>query len=174
MTTSARMRPGDVTQDTSVHEGSTTTTQSDQMPASMKLVKLSDAGMTVADPSEDIRGRKIMDQDGEEVGDVDDLLMDEHEMKVRFIRVATGGFLGIGETKFLIPVDAIARMDQDHVFINQSRERIAGAPQYDPDLTYDVQYYGGLYGHYGYAPYWGAGYMYPGYPYYGADRPRVW
>ena len=175
MTTSDRMRSGDTTQDTQdTSDRSANSGQAGQMPASMKLVKLSDAGLTVTDPAEDIRGRKVMDQNGEEVGDVDDLLMDERERKVRFMRVATGGFLGLGETKFLLPVDAIARMDQDNVFIDQSRERIAGGPQYDPDLTYDMQYYGGLYGHYGYAPYWGAGYMYPGYPYYGAVRPRVW
>jgi len=52
------------------------------------------------------------------------------------------------------------------VVVDQTRERIAGSPAYDPDLTYDQGYYGGLYGYYGYAPYWGPGYAYPGYPMY--------
>ena len=38
------------------------------------LRKLSDAGETVADASEDIRGRKVLDRNGEELGRVDELL----------------------------------------------------------------------------------------------------
>jgi sporulation protein YlmC with PRC-barrel domain len=143
------------------------------VPADMRLLKLSDTDMTVADPSEDIRGRKVRDNRGEEVGDVDDLLIDDRERKVRFLRVAAGGFLGIGETKFLVPVDAITHVGEDSVTIDQSRERVAGAPRYDPDLAYDVDYYGGLYGYYGYPPYWTPGYLYPAYPYYPASPRRL-
>jgi sporulation protein YlmC with PRC-barrel domain len=155
----------------------TTSDSTQSLPASMKLVKLSDADMTVADPAEDIRGRTVVDTHGEEVGKVDELLMDEGENKVRFLRLAAGGFLGIGETKFLIPVDAVSRVSDEAVHIDQTREHVAGAPQYDPELTYEPPYYGGLYGYYGYAPYWTPGYMYPMYPYYygipGTLPPRV-
>ncbi len=51
------------------------------------------------------------------------------------------------------------------VLINQTRERVTGAPAYDPELT-EESYYDNVYGYYGYAPFWGAGYMYPGYPYF--------
>lgn len=129
------------------------------------LHKLSDTNLTVADPAEDIRGLKVVDRQGEEIGHVDDLLIDDRETKVRFLRIASGGFLGLGETKFLMPVDAITRVRDGTVHIDQSREYIAGGPHYDPDLT-DQDYYGNVYGYYGYAPYWGAGYIYPGFPYY--------
>ena len=59
-----------------------------------------------------------------------------------------------------------SKIDDDHVHVDQTRERVAGSPAYDPDLAYEQDYYGGLSGYYGYAPYWGAGYVYPGYPYY--------
>jgi PRC-barrel domain protein len=36
-----------------------------------------------------------------------DVFMDEREDKVRLLRVAAGGFLGLRETKFLIPFDAV-------------------------------------------------------------------
>lgn len=135
------------------------------------LRRLSDTDLTVGDPGEDIRGRKVVDRSGEEVGTVDDLLIDDRENKVRFLRVASGGFLGMGETKFLVPVDAIAEIGEGAVRVDQSREHVAGAPQYDPDLVYDTGYYGGLYGYYGYAPYWAPGYIYPAYPYYGMTPP---
>jgi hypothetical protein len=71
----------------------------------------------------------------------------------------------LGAKKFLIPVDAIVRITVDAVYINQSRERVAAAPAYDPTLT-NERYLNELYGHYGYLPYWGADYRYPPYPYY--------
>lgn len=131
-----------------------------------KLVTLGDSDLTVADPREDVRGRTVVDRNGGEIGHVDALLIDDRESKVRFLRVASGGFLGIGESTFLLPVDAITRITADQVVVDQTQERVAGAPAYDPDLVYDQEYYGGLYGYYGYAPYWGPGYAYPAYPYY--------
>lgn len=127
------------------------------------LLRLSDTDLTLANQSEDIRGRKALDMADEELGTIDDLLIDEREQKVRFLQVASGGFLGLGATKFLLPVDAIMRITPDAVYINQTRERIAGAPRYDPALV-DERYVGDLYGHYGYPPYWGLGYQYPPYP----------
>ena len=129
------------------------------------IMKMSDAHLTVADPAEDVRGRTMLDRAGDEIGEVDDLLIDEQEAKVRFLQVASGGFLGIGEQHFLVPVDAITSIDADHVQIDKTREHVAGAPKYQPDLVDDA-YYGGIYGYYGYGPYWGPGYVYPGYPYY--------
>lgn len=131
--------------------------------AKERLLGLSDSSMTVADPDEDIRGRKVLDRAGEEVGDVDDLVIDDREANVRFMQVASGGFLGLGATKFMIPIDAITRITPDTVYIDQTRERVAGAPRYDPDLVNDA-YWGDVYGYYGYRPYWGPGYAYPPYP----------
>ena len=135
------------------------------------LVRLSDTELTVADPAEDIRDRDVVDRDGAELGSVADLFIDRSDKRVRFLEVTSGGFLGIGATKFLIPVEAITRISADTVYVNQTRQHIANAPAYDPDLIHeDVgedSYYGDVYRHYGYPPYWGPGYTYPSYPYYG-------
>lgn len=132
------------------------------MPTTTKdnvtLRKLSDSGQTVANAAEDIRGRKVKDKDGKDLGTVDDLLIDDQERKVRFLRVEHGGFLGVGETKSFIPVDAITEITGDDVHINHSRDHVAKAPRYDPKLVDDNAYYGSIYGYYGYVPFWGAGY----------------
>lgn len=138
--------------------------QPSQSQTPHNLLKLSDTDMTLASAAEDIRGRKVVDANGEDVGDVDDLMIDDTEKKVRFLRVASGGFLGMGAQKFLIPVDAIKQIKDDKVVVSHDRETIAGAPAYDPDVV-DERYYTNVYGYYGYGPYWGAGYMYPGYPF---------
>ncbi len=134
---------------------------------SKTLVKLGKTDLTVADPREDIRGRTVVDRAGAEIGHVDGLLLDQQESKVRFLEVAAGGFLGLGERRFLIPVDAVTRIDADQVHVDQTRERITGAPAYDPDLADADDYWNDVYGYYGYPPYWGEGYAYPAYPYYG-------
>jgi len=128
------------------------------------LLKLSDTDMTLSSAAEDIRGRKVVDTNGEDVGDVDDLMIDDTEKKVRFLRVVSGGFLGMGAQKFLIPVDAIKQIQDNKVIVNHDREKIASSPAYDPDVV-DEQYYDKVYGYYGYSPFWGSGYMYPGYPF---------
>lgn len=127
------------------------------------LIKLSDTNLTPADPATDIRGRTVFDASGEEVGEVDDLLIDEKERHVRFLQVASGGFLGMGATKILIPVEAISRMDSAHVYIDQTREHLAEAPTYAPELVED-HFYENLYTYYGYSPYWIGGGIYPGMP----------
>ncbi|MFE5603385.1 PRC-barrel domain-containing protein [Streptomyces coelicoflavus] len=129
------------------------------------LNKISDSQQTVETPEEDVRGRKVADTDGNDIGKVEDLLVDEPERKVRFLLVAHGGFLGFGETKSFIPVEAVSHITDDQVFIDQFRERVSKAPVYDPDLTDEPQYYSNVYGYYGYAPFWGPGYVYPTFPF---------
>ena len=127
------------------------------------LSKLIGTGKTVKNAADDIRGRKVKDKDGRDVGKVHDLLVDDRERKVRFLLVEHGGFLGIDEKKSFIPVDAITLTSLDAVFINDTRDHVAEAPGYDPDLVNDRTYHSSIYGYYGYAPYWSAGYTYPGF-----------
>lgn len=131
------------------------------------LVKLGDTDQTVASEAEDVRGRAVKDSDGNGIGKVDELLVDDVERKVRFLVLEDGGFLGIGQTKSFIPVDAITKITPDEVRIARPGKHVAGAPRYDPELVKDEhEYYGNLYGYYGFAPFWTTGYLYPGYPYY--------
>jgi sporulation protein YlmC with PRC-barrel domain len=129
------------------------------------LVKLSDLKEVIANPADDIRGRTVRDAEGEDVGKVDDLLVDTGEAKVRFLRVESGGILGIGATPSFIPVEAVTDID-DEVRIDVSASKVAEAPRYDPDIVEpaETDYYDRVYGYYGYAPFWGPGYVRPARP----------
>jgi sporulation protein YlmC with PRC-barrel domain len=129
------------------------------------LRSISDSDYTLADPGADIRGKHVVDMHGERFGSVKDLMIDDVEHKVRFLKVASGGFLGMGETELMVPVEAISTVDEDDVHIDKSREHAAGAPHYDPEVTED-HYWDDLYDYYGYGPYFGPGYMYPPIPHY--------
>lgn len=128
------------------------------------LVHLADSDLTVK-TEDDLRGKEVVDRNDDEVGTVDDLVIDPQGLKVRFLQVGSGGFLGLGEKKQLIPVDAVVKIDEK-VHIAQDRGHVAGAPAYDPDLVSAADYYEELYGYYGYPPFWAAGYAYPAYPFY--------
>jgi len=128
------------------------------------LIRLNDSEMELASPEEDVRGEMVVDTNNDELGTVDELLIDESEGRVRFLEVGSGGFLGIGEEKRLIPVDAVTSID-DNVHIDKTREQVVGAPNYDPKVAQTSgTYYGDYYGYYGYSPFWNPGYTYPRYP----------
>ncbi|MBV7697845.1 PRC-barrel domain-containing protein [Streptomyces sp. TRM70350] len=129
------------------------------------LTRLSDSHHAIRSADEDVRGRKVTDRSGNELGKVGDLIIDEEEHKVRFLLLEHGGFLGIGEKKSYIPVDAVADVTEDHVRIDRTREEVADAPEYDPELVEQSEFYDRLYTHYGYVPFWGTGYVPPRFPY---------
>ena len=121
-----------------------------------QLTRLRDTDQTVASSDEDIRGRMAKDKDGHDLGTIEGLLVDEAERKVRFMEVGSGGFLGLGESKSLIPVEAITRVTPDAVHIGHTREHVAGAPIYDPDLVEGrLDYFFNLFPYYGYPPSFG-------------------
>ncbi|MEO6956408.1 MAG: PRC-barrel domain-containing protein [Antricoccus sp.] len=136
---------------------------------------LGDRGETVDGSANDLRGREVKDRDRNDIGKVADFLVDDQEHKVRLLLIEHGGFLGFGRTKTLIPIDAITTISEDDVLLDQSREHVAAAPGYDPDLVDDRPQQASVYGHFGYEPYWGSGYMPPmgmGFLPVSAPRPR--
>lgn len=138
-----------------------------------RIVSMNDTDLAPGDPAEDVRDRTVVDVNGDDIGHVEDLMLDQDESKVRFLQVGAGGFLGIGERKFLIPVDAISRIDDDHVYVDRSREHIIAGPDYDPTLVRDDTnaLWENTYTYYGYAPFWAPGYISPAYPFYGTVAP---
>ena len=122
---------------------------------SVTLITLGDQGNTIADPTQDIRGRTVVDADGTKIGRIADLLVDLQEQKVRFLRVEHGGILGFGASATFIPVDAVNEIRSDSVRITHRGAQVAASPVYDPQLAEVNDYYAGLYDYYGYAPFWG-------------------
>jgi len=121
-----------------------------------QLTRLRDTDQTVSSSDEDIRGRMAKDKDGHDLGTIEGLLVDEAERKVRFMEVGSGGFLGLGESKSLIPVEAITRVTPEAVYIEHTLEHVAGAPRYDPKLMHaELEYFFNLYPYYGYPPSFG-------------------
>lgn len=125
------------------------------MTAASKLIELRDSGETIRHHAEDIRGRKAVDQDGEVLGKIAALLVTSENHTVRMMRIEHGGILGFGSTSSFVPVEAISKIEDDVVTIDQSGTAIKNAPAYDPELVESDNYIGSIYAYYGYPGLWG-------------------
>ncbi len=135
-------------------------------PPQSELEKLDESGLELDDYKQDLRGRKVVDRDGAEIGHVSNLFIDRSERKVRMLEIRTGGFLGMGERHVLLPVDSIVSVSKGLVTVRDVRAFVAASPAYDPHLIVDPtqEAWAPFYGYYGATPYWDGAYTYPRYP----------
>ncbi|MGY2896659.1 PRC-barrel domain-containing protein [Deinococcus sp. UYEF24] len=116
------------------------------------LVRLGDTDLTFIDSTQDLRGRTVTDSAGKDVGHVSALFIDRDDHKVRFLQVSAGGFLGLGERAFLIPVEDITSLQALRVQIGHTLAAVKSAPPYDPALINwrDAEFWSAHYLHYGF------------------------
>ena len=85
------------------------------------LIKLRELeGYTVASDDPDVRGWKVISKNGNEVGRIDELIVDRDEMKVRYLDVELNdSFLDGGRDKHLLLPIGVAEIDEhdDMVFV---------------------------------------------------------
>jgi sporulation protein YlmC with PRC-barrel domain len=104
---------------------------------------------------EDLRGLSVVDVDGQDVGDVVDLVLDEEERHVRCLVVKTAEFPGFGEDTFLVPMEAVESSDNAVVRLSTTRERVASGPPYRPERGLDEEHVSSVYVYYEFTPFWG-------------------
>ncbi len=93
--------------------------------AQRKLVKLSDSEFHLEDRASDVRGLGVFTRNGEQMGSVEDFYVDTLDREVRYLDGGAGGFLGLGEKHFLIPVESVVKVYEDGVTVDQSREKVS-------------------------------------------------
>ena len=104
--------------------------------AGIGLIRLGDSDYVPAHPENDLRGKGVLDTDGQRIGKVEDLYIDRQERKVRFLEVGAGGFLGIAEKRFLVPVEAVIQVAEGWVTIEPERtERVEGPAPFDTKVA---------------------------------------
>ena len=98
------------------------------------LVKMSDSGFGVKCRESDIRRLGVFDTNGEQIGSVEDFYVDTQEREVRFLEVGAGGFMGLGEKRFLIPVEAVTNFREGGVTVGESGEKFNESPPFDTKI----------------------------------------
>jgi sporulation protein YlmC with PRC-barrel domain len=83
---------------------------------------------------DDITGTDVRNPQDENLGSVNDVIIDPQTGEATHIIVARGGFLGIGEEYYAVPFDEVhATAGLQTVVINVSEADIEAAPSIDPD-----------------------------------------
>ena len=78
---------------------------------------------------DDLEEMEIYGPNGEEVGEVDSVLVDAAAQPVA-VAAEVGGFLGMGEKDVVIGLDQLTQ-DGDHLKVNLAKEQIGALPEYD-------------------------------------------
>lgn len=127
------------------------------------LDRLSRSGLTAADLEnldEDLAGRAVVDRAGEQIGSVEDELVDPRRLNAPFVLVSWGGMLGIGRQQRLVPTEVVDHVDEEGgVHLGRVREVVTSGPPYadQPDEAEAERHYASVYEHYELTPYWAKG-----------------
>jgi sporulation protein YlmC with PRC-barrel domain len=78
---------------------------------------------------EDIEDLDLYTQDGEEIGEIEEVLVDA-DGQVRALTVEVGGFLGIGDREAIIEIDRLDRVD-DQFQTSYTKEQLEQLPEWD-------------------------------------------
>lgn len=96
------------------------------------------ASMAGLMPSDDIIGSEVYDKQGQELGSVRNLLIDD-DGRVKAAVISLGGVFGLGDRRVQVPWNALELKpkpdDRDELMVTASRETLQNAPQYDESRT---------------------------------------
>jgi len=105
-----------------------------------------------------LEGDTVRNAQGEDLGKVDEIMIDIPSGKVAYAVLSFGGVLGIGNKLFAVPWSALTVDEDEKCFIlNVDKRTLETAPGFDkdnwPDMA-DTAWGTEIYRHYGQSPYW--------------------
>jgi hypothetical protein len=106
-------------------------------------------------------GADVENPQGQDLGDIKDVVLDRESGRVVYAVVSFGGFLGMGEKLFAVPWGAFAqpRADKDKFVLDVDKDRLKNAPGFDsnnwPQMA-SREWVTNLYAYYHVPPYWTA------------------
>lgn len=103
-------------------------------------------------------GDSVVNRTGENLGKIEELMLDLEKGRVAYAVLSFGGILGLGEKMFAIPFEAL-KLDasREHFTLDVDKNRMQSAPGFDknnPPQASDRTWGAEVYKFYGYKPYW--------------------
>jgi hypothetical protein len=83
-------------------------------------------------PVSELVRRPVINDDSEQIGHIDDLLLESANDRVSFAILSVGGFLGIGAHLVVAPFDALLIDDDEVVLPGATRQALTSMTIYDP------------------------------------------
>jgi len=105
-----------------------------------------------------LEGDNVVNAQGEDLGEIKDIMIDVPSGRVAYAVLSFGGVLGMGDKLFAIPWHALQLDPENHCFIlNVDKERLKNAPDFDKDhwpSMADQRWATDIHAYYGSRPYW--------------------
>ena len=100
-----------------------------------------------------LKGTAIVNRAGEDLGNLEEIMLHLDGGDVAYAVVSFGGFLGMGDKHFAVPWDAMTVDTVEHrIVLDVHREQLENAPGFDKDdwpTTAESGWMNDLYRHYG-------------------------
>ena len=105
-----------------------------------------------------LEGDSVRNSAGDNLGKVDEIMIDIPSGQVAYAVLSFGGLLGLGDKLFAVPWSAL-RVDEDEkcLILDVSKSTLESAPGFDKDNWPDMAnttWRSEVYHHYGASPYW--------------------
>ncbi len=105
-----------------------------------------------------LEGDKVVNRQGQDLGTIQDIMIDVQRGRVAYAVLSCGGFLGIGDKLFAIPWGALTLDADRHCFVmDADPQRFSEAPGFDKDhwpAMADNTWATQVHDFYGVRPYW--------------------
>jgi sporulation protein YlmC with PRC-barrel domain len=84
--------------------------------------------------SSEVTGVKVTNLSGEDLGDINEVVIDKNSGTINYLVLDFGGFLGFGNKFFAVPWKNFTYNDEEDCFVlNVEKERLKNAPGFDKD-----------------------------------------
>ncbi|SED59917.1 PRC-barrel domain-containing protein [Rhodobacter sp. 24-YEA-8] len=104
---------------------------------------------------DDVKGTRVYSPAGDDLGHIDDVMIDPASGKVVYGVLQFGGFLGIGSDYHPIPFGKLRYDGARGVYVTDlTKAQLEGAPAYSDDWRSNRDWQKRSYDHYGVNPYW--------------------
>jgi hypothetical protein len=105
-----------------------------------------------------LEGEEVRNPSGENLGNIDHIMLDVPTGKVAYAVLSFGGFLGVGDKLFAVPWSALKLDTEQECFILEaSKEYLKSAPGFDKDdwpTFADEEWARHIHSYYQALPYW--------------------
>ncbi len=105
--------------------------------------------------TENVQGTNVFSPDGNQIGEIDHLMIDKRSGQVTYAVMSFGGFLGLGHSHYPLPWAALHyNKDLEGFQTGVTEAQLKNAPQLSDDSWSSREWESRLHQHYGVNPYW--------------------
>jgi sporulation protein YlmC with PRC-barrel domain len=106
-----------------------------------------------------IIGETVVNRQGENVGKIQELVIDAGKNRIAYAVLSFGGFLGMGTKLFAMPWEAFEfSTEENKLVLNVDKEKLKAAPGFEKDDNWpdfsDTLWGESIYNYYDYSPPW--------------------